>query len=85
MSDPISPKHYEITLPDGYILEVRYLLQSLTERSIKHDTFSRWQEHCRLTALAYLLRADKKGGLEDIQKARRYLTFLLEDSNEIPF
>lgn len=57
------PKHYEIPgLPVESIVIIRAVLG---EEGFK--------KFCRGNALKYLIRADNKGGVEDLKKARVYL------------
>lgn len=37
-----------------------------------------FKKHCRGCALKYLMRADKKNGLEDLKKAQQYLKWEIE-------
>lgn len=37
-----------------------------------------FRKHCRGCALKYLMRADKKNGLEDLKKAQQYLKWEIE-------
>lgn len=41
-----------------------------------------FRKFCRGCALKYLIRADKKGGAEDLQKARVYITWEIETGGE---
>lgn len=64
------PKHYEIPgLPVESIVIIRAVLG---EEGFK--------KFCRGNALKYLIRADNKGGVEDLKKARVYLGWEIGDS-----
>lgn len=41
-----------------------------------------FKKFCRGNALKYLIRADKKGGAEDLQKARVYITWEIGTDGE---
>jgi hypothetical protein len=83
MTDKISPSYYQIKLEDGKApIEARNLIEAILKRSSFSGVFSRYQDHCRATALYYLLRADQKGGREDVRKAREWLDFLLNSPDE---
>lgn len=85
MSSTISPSYYRLSIiaPDGVVeIEARHIIEATLKRSTSTDTFSRYQDHCRATALYYLFRAAQKGGREDIRKAREWLDFLLDSEDE---
>lgn len=66
------PKHYEIPgLPVESIVIIRAVLG---EEGFK--------KFCRGNALKYLIRADNKGGVEDLKKARVYLGWEIGDTAE---
>lgn len=70
MSDPVKqPSHYtqDIECIDAI-------------KSAIGDSFI---DHCRATAMKYIWRCDKKGKLlEDLCKARQYLTFAIDELEE---
>lgn len=41
-----------------------------------------FRKFCRGNALKYLIRADRKGGVEDLRKAERYITWEIETDGE---
>lgn len=41
-----------------------------------------FKKFCRGNALKYLIRADRKGGVEDLQKAMVYITWEIETDGE---
>lgn len=65
MNDPINPSHYK----DGAIECIEAL-----EACVSDEGF---RAHLKLTAIAYLWRYEKKGGLEDVKKARWYIDRLI--------
>lgn len=77
-SDPISPNHYQLTLANGTKVETIQILEAV----LAGEGFDEFEFHCLATALAYLVRAPRKNGIEDIRKARQYLTFILTHREE---
>lgn len=65
MDDPINPSHYK----DGSIECIEALEACVTDEG--------FCAHLKLTAIAYLWRYEKKGGLEDVKKARWYIDRLI--------
>ena len=66
------PKHYEIPgLPVESIVIIRAILGE--------EGFNKF---CRGNALKYLIRADNKGGVEDLKKARVYLNWEIGSEDE---
>lgn len=63
-----NPSHYML---DGLSVESIDVIRSV----LGIDGF---KKHCRGCALKYLLRANKKNGLEDLKKARVYLNWEIE-------
>lgn len=63
-----SPSHYML---DGLNVEAIDVIKAV----LGEDGF---KAHCRGCALKYLLRADKKNGLEDLKKARVYLNWEID-------
>lgn len=61
------PKHYEI---EGLGVEVIDVIRSV----LGEISFC---SYCKGNVIKYILRADKKNGLEDLQKARVYLSWLI--------
>ena len=66
MDDPINPSHYK----DGAIECIEAL-----EACSSPEGF---RAHLKLTAMAYLWRYEKKGGIEDVKKARWYIDRLIQ-------
>ena len=67
-----------VTNPSHYIggdVECKDALKSMLECS----KFTAMQDYWRGCAFKYLWRADKKNGIEDLQKARQCIDYLLED------
>lgn len=61
------PKHYEIA-PDVEAIDVI--------RAVTGDSFA---GYCRGNALKYLIRADHKGGVEDLKKAMVYIDWEIKE------
>lgn len=59
------PKHYRL---DGLGIESIDVIKAV----LREDGFKAF---CRGNALKYLIRADRKGGVEDLEKARVYLNW----------
>ncbi len=75
MKNPVStnvtnPPHYA-----GCGIECKDALKSLLEGS----KMTAMQDYWRGCAFKYLWRADKKNGVEDLQKARQCIDYLIED------
>lgn len=78
------PTHYEL---EGLGVEVIDVIRSV----LGEISFC---SYCKGNVIKYILRADKKNGLEDLQKARVYLSWLIatieseeheeEDQDDIP-
>ena len=67
------PKHYQIPgLPVESIVIIRAILGA-----------EGFKKFCRGNALKYLIRADNKGGIEDLKKARVYLSWEIGDGKEV--
>ncbi len=65
MDDPINPSHYK----DGAIECIEALESCSSDEGFR--------AHLKLTAIAYLWRYEKKGGVEDVKKARWYIDRLI--------
>lgn len=63
-----SPLHYQL---DGMDIEVIDIIRSV----LSEEEFS---GYCLGNIIKYILRADKKGGITDIKKARKYMDFMEE-------
>ena len=63
-----TPAHYDLNLNGVESIDV--------VRAVLGD--EGFRKHCRGCALKYLMRADKKNGLEDLKKAQRYLKWEIE-------
>ena len=70
MNDPINPEHYKY----GKVEVIDFLRQMLTpEEYLGGLKFSAWQ---------YLLRYERKGGIEDLHKAHWYIDRMIEEWRE---
>lgn len=67
-----NPKHYEL---EGLGIQVIDVMRSnLGQKGFKN--------YCKGNVIKYILRADKKNGLEDYKKAQKYLDWIiLEEEN----
>ncbi len=66
MSDNInSPKHYQL---EGLNLEAIDIIKSVLSKE-------KFEGYCRGNVIKYILRADSKNGIEDLQKADVYLNW----------
>ena len=65
-----SPKHYQL---QGLDIESIDVIRSV----LGNDGFKKF---CRGNAIKYVLRADKKNGVQDLKKAIKYLTWEVEFS-----
>ena len=63
-----TPAHYDLNLNGVETIDVI--------RAVLGD--EGFGKHCRGCALKYLMRADKKNGLEDLKKAQQYLKWEIE-------
>lgn len=64
MNDAVnSPKHYQL---DGLGIETIDVIRAVLGK----DKFA---GYCRGNAIKYLCRADHKGGVEDLEKAKKYI------------
>lgn len=66
----------QVTKPDHYALEGMDGYEAIDV--IKAVLGDRFGAFCRGNALKYLIRADKKNGIEDLQKAMKYLEWEVE-------
>lgn len=62
------PSHYDL---EGLGVEVIDVIRSILGAE-------RFKGYCKGNVIKYILRADKKNGLEDLEKARVYLNWLIE-------
>ena len=70
MSDAVnSPKHYQL---DGLGVETIDVI-----RAVLGNKFA---GYCRGNAIKYLCRADNKGGVEDLKKAKKYIEWEIEEA-----
>lgn len=63
-----TPAHYDLNLNGVETIDVI--------RAVLGD--EGFGKHCRGCALKYLMRADKKNGIEDLKKAQQYLKWEIE-------
>lgn len=63
-----TPAHYDLNLNGVESIDV--------VRAVLGD--EGFRKHCRGCALKYLMRADKKNGIEDLKKAQQYLKWEIE-------
>ena len=69
MSDNVnSPKHYQM---EGLDIEVIDVIRSVLGPE-------KFEGYCRGNVIKYICRADKKNELEDLKKARVYLSWEIE-------
>jgi len=69
-----SPSHYKL---DGIDIETIEIIKAICNQ------YNGFSAKCIGDVLKYLIRAQKKNGLEDLKKARKYLDWLiLELENE---
>lgn len=70
--DPVEkPEHYNTNLPEG--IEVLDIIAAQTEH------LSGLRAVCHANVLKYVLRWQKKNGVEDLKKARAYIDRLIEE------
>lgn len=67
-----SPKHYKL---EGLNVESIEVIKSV----LGHEGF---KSFCKGNIMKYLIRAEKKNGLEDYKKAHTYLTWYLKECEE---
>lgn len=73
MSDNInSPKHYQLP---GLNIEAIDVIKSV----LGDDKF---EGYCRGNVIKYILRADAKNGVEDLKKAKVYLSWEIESKEK---
>ena len=63
-----APYHYML---DGLDIEAIDVIKAVT-------TPAGFMAYCRGNELKYLIRADRKNGIEDLEKAKRYLEWEIE-------
>lgn len=63
--------------PEHYNLEGMYCEAIDVIRAVLGDRFPAF---CRGNALKYLIRADRKGGIDDLKKAHRYLAWEIDEA-----
>lgn len=64
MQDNIRPSHYKINVA-GQDIEVLDIMKGMSE--------DEYRAFCKMNTLKYVMRADKKNGLEDYKKAKFYI------------
>lgn len=75
MSDNVKhPDHYKLMINGEETESIEFIKAILGEEGFK--------KFCRGNALKYLVRADKKGGAEDLKKARVYIGWEIDDDCE---
>lgn len=78
MSDNVKhPDHYKLVMNGEEVESIDVIKSVLGEEGFK--------KFCRGNALKYLIRADKKGGAEDLKKARVYLNWEINDDYEAEY
>lgn len=66
------PRHYQLSLPENaQVIDII--------RAVLGD--KEFEAYCRGNIIKYILRADKKNGLEDLEKARVYLGWEIDSRN----
>lgn len=68
--DNIRPKHYKLEIK-GDTLEVRDIMKSIST--------DEYRAFCKMNAIKYLLRADKKNGIEDYKKCKFYIDEIISE------
>lgn len=75
MSDSVKhPDHYKLMINGEEAESIDFIKAILGEEGFK--------KFCRGNSLKYLVRADKKGGAEDLKKARVYIGWEINDDCE---
>lgn len=75
MTDNVKhPDHYKLMINGKETESIDFIKAILGEEGFK--------KFCRGNALKYLVRADKKGGAEDLKKARVYINWEIDDNCE---
>ena len=64
-----SPNHYKL---DGLNIEVIDVIKA---------TVKDFNSFCHGNIIKYVLRADKKNGLEDLKKAKKYIEMMIGDED----
>ena len=64
-----SPNHYKL---DGLNVEVIDVIKA---------TVKDFNSFCHGNIIKYVLRADKKNGIEDFKKAKKYIEMMIGDEN----
>ena len=68
-NDPVkNPKHYDLGLNGIESIDV-------TKAVLGHEGF---KKYCRGNVLKYIMRADRKNGVEDLKKAKVFLEWEIE-------
>lgn len=65
MSSPVDPSHYHFE-----IQPIEFLRGSMTK--------SNFLAYCQGNVVKYVTRHERKNGLEDLQKAKQYLEWMIE-------
>lgn len=68
-----SPKHYKL---EGLNVESIDVVKSILGKE-------GFKSFCHGNALKYLIRTNKKNGLEDLKKAKVYLEWLIKENDEV--
>lgn len=66
----LKPNHYKLKIK-GVEFEVKDIMKSLNREE--------YISFCKMNIIKYVLRADKKNGKEDWEKARKYIGYMLEE------
>lgn len=78
MTDNVKhPDHYKLMINGKETESIDFIQAILGEEGFK--------KFCRGNALKYLVRADKKGGAEDLKKARVYINWEINDDYEAEY
>ena len=70
LSNPLSPDHYT----SGGLELIEIWKKKLTKEE--------FEGLCKGNVLKYVIRCDKKNGVEDLKKAQQYLKWLIESKEE---
>ena len=62
-----NPRHYNL---DGWDVEVIDVIKA---------TVTDFESFCHGNIIKYVLRANKKNGIEDLKKAKKYIEMLIEE------
>jgi hypothetical protein len=70
------PNHYQIGKTG---IEVKDVIKGVLEEEEKIEPITPWQGYILGNIIKYILRANKKGGTQDYEKAIEYLNWMVED------